>query len=71
MDVLKQKKETLEWALLYIEKGWAVFPIHSVTPEGRCSCNSDECKDIGKHPRLPNGLKGASSEKEDILRVIS
>lgn len=68
MDILKQKQEVLEWALLYIEKGWAVFPIHSVTAEGRCSCNSDECKDIGKHPRLPNGLKGASSEKEDILR---
>lgn len=39
----------LEEALIYLDMGWAVFPVHSVI-EGRCSCGRPDCPVPGKHP---------------------
>lgn len=46
-------------------RGWAVLPIHSVE-QGRCSCGRADCNAPGKHPRLKNGVKEASSELAQI-----
>ncbi len=51
-----------------------VFPVHSVDADGDCSCGnrcddptaSDPTKGRGKHPRLPNGFHGASTNTEII-----
>ncbi|MGC9935238.1 bifunctional DNA primase/polymerase [Priestia aryabhattai] len=44
---------------------WAVFPLH--TPEGnRCSCHNRNCKSIGKHPRVKNGVKEATTSLDII-----
>lgn len=46
---------------LYARRGWAVLPLHSA-PEGVCSCGRLDCASPGKHPRLKDGVKGASTD---------
>lgn len=58
----------LEAALEYAEKGWKVIPLHTPKPDGKCSCNHDDCKSVGKHPRTMDGLKSASDDEEQIKR---
>ncbi len=52
-------------ALVYAEKGWAVFPCHTVT-DGRCSCGKPDCDSPGKHPRTEHGFKDATPDREVI-----
>lgn len=52
-------------AVSYVERGWAVFPLHSVVEsEGKlqCTCGTVNCSDAGKHPRNARGLKEASKD---------
>lgn len=37
-----------------IAAGWRVFPLHEITPDGRCGCEQPDCAAIGKHPRTHN-----------------
>lgn len=59
------KGAVLSAAKRYIEKGWSVFPLHSIV-DGECTCGNINCKDAGKHPRVARGLKEASKDKEQI-----
>lgn len=57
---------TIEAALLYVELGYAVFPLHTVR-NGRCTCSKgEECRSAGKHPRTKNGVKDASTDPQQI-----
>lgn len=57
--------DLLQAAVTYASRGWPVLPLH--TPhEGACSCGKANCRSIGKHPRLANGLKGASTDEATI-----
>ncbi len=56
----------LEVAIRYAERGIPVFPIHTPTGEGGCSCGKADCQNIGKHPRTAHGLKDASTEPHKI-----
>jgi hypothetical protein len=60
------KKAVLEKAKEYINKGWFVFPLHSIMSDGSCTCGSSTCSDQGKHPRVAGGLKEASRDLEKI-----
>lgn len=60
--------EALEWALRYAERGFHVFPCHSVNADGSCTCGDAQCVDIGKHPRTTNGFKNASKDKAKIKK---
>ncbi len=52
-------------AVRYAARGWAVLPCH--TPHAdRCSCSKPDCSAPGKHPRLVNGLNGASIDRAAI-----
>jgi Bifunctional DNA primase/polymerase, N-terminal/Primase C terminal 1 (PriCT-1) len=56
----------LSAALWYAGREKPVFPLHSVDQTGRCSCGGKrDCKP-GKHPRIPNGYHGASTDPNRI-----
>ena len=51
---------------------WLRFPVHTITPQGECSCGKSTCWERttsgkpngspGKHPRTKNGFKDASND---------
>lgn len=45
----------------YLEKGWRLFPCHAIV-DGRCTCGKKDCKSQGKHPRINEWQKQASSD---------
>lgn len=49
------------------EFGWAVFPCHSVTPDGFCTCGKADCKSEGKHPQTASGSLDATTDDVQIL----
>ena len=59
-------RKILEAATDYINRGWWVFPLHSVNKDGSCTCGEKSCGDIGKHPRVQRGLKEASRDLAKI-----
>jgi putative DNA primase/helicase len=49
-------------ALRYAHRGWRVLPLYTVS-DGKCSCPlGQSCGHPGKHPRTPNGVKGATTD---------
>lgn len=53
----------IDYALKYAALGWPVLPVHSITERATCTCGKTECNSPGKHPRLRDGLKGATTDK--------
>jgi hypothetical protein len=49
------------------EFGWAVFPCHSITVDGFCTCGKADCKSEGKHPQTSNGSLDATTDDTQIL----
>ncbi len=55
-------------AISYIDRGWRVFPLHSIIyPAGTCTCGSASCRRKGNHPIRPAGRAGATTRLRDIL----
>lgn len=61
---VKTKNNRLIQALSYAKRGWPVHPLHGIV-DGFCTCGKEDCSP-GKHPILPNGLKGASTDPAQI-----
>jgi putative DNA primase/helicase len=57
----------LRGSLWYAENGWKVLPCFGIL-DGRCTCNSvhQEPKDIGKHPRIAEWNRNASSDPKVV-----
>lgn len=54
-------------ALAYAARGWHVLPLHTVAPDGQCTCGKGEaCPSPAKHPRTRNGLKEATTDEQTI-----
>lgn len=66
------KNTRLPTALEYAKRGWHVLPLHSAwktkdLKQLRCSCAKGYgCKNMGKHPRLYNGVNGATTDLDII-----
>lgn len=64
-----------EWAKIYIDYGFAVFPCHGIYGEGRCTCGKYPCgkenKNAGKHPFTINGVKNASKNLDEIAALFN
>lgn len=63
-------KSLVDVALEYANRGWRIFPLHSIH-EGVCTCGKSECPDIGKHPHwtqgtLEHGCKDATTDAEQL-----
>ena len=58
--------DTLKQALEYAARGWRVMPLHSVGPEGVCTCRKAECRIPGKHPRILEWQRRATTSPEQI-----
>lgn len=52
----------IDYALRYAELGFAVFPLHWITADRRCSCEDADCRSPGKHPLPIKGVKEASRD---------
>ncbi len=57
----------LKSATAYIDRGWRVFPLYSISPSGQCTCHSSICQQKGNHPIRPAGLRGATTRLRDVL----
>ena len=71
MDNAPATRSRVEYALAYAALGWAVVPLHYITPSGRCSCGSDHEGNgsAGKHPDhrfAANGVHSATTDPERI-----
>lgn len=53
-------------ALATIARGLPVFPTHSRTHDGRCTCDKDDCGSPAKHPLTRRGLLDASKDPEVV-----
>ena len=56
----------LDYALNYAKRGWHIFPVHSVTDKGECTCNEKDCSRKGKHPRVLNWEVLATTDAAQI-----
>lgn len=63
----EEKPDMLAAALSYARRGWRVFPLHWPKAQGICSCQAGaNCKDVGKHPRIIEWQKLASTDEKMI-----
>ena len=53
-------------ALVYTVRGWPVFPVYGVNEE-RCTCGNHPCPGAGKHPRIKEWQKKATTD-ENLIR---
>lgn len=59
----------VEHALWYAALGWPVFPCHTPTADGGCTCRQGKgCKQSGKHPRTRHGCKDATTDPATIRK---
>ena len=58
----------VQFAFLYAERGFRVFPVFEAVPPRGCSCRRTECHDKGKHPRTKHGFNDGTTDDVIIWR---
>lgn len=53
----------------YVDAGFRVFALWSITPEGKCSCPDPECVAVGKHPRI-NGWNNTPFQDDEQIETM-
>jgi hypothetical protein len=59
-------KRLLDGIKHYIGLGWKLHSLHSVAEDGSCTCGSDSCDKIGKHPTTAKGMNDATNDPEAV-----
>jgi len=54
-------------ALDCARRGWAIFPVYEIGPDGECTCGGACGRDAGKHPRTQHGFKDATTDEAQIV----
>src|ERR1700730_15682203 len=61
------------FAVAYSLHGARVFPLHSILPDGQCSCGKNECRDNpkgrGKHPLHKGWQEEATADQGAIMQL--
>jgi hypothetical protein len=58
---------TKDLAIHYAEDlGWCVIPVHNPESDGSCSCNNEECDQVGKHPRISAWTENCTTDVNTI-----
>lgn len=55
--------DKLKQILEYAELGWKILPVHFITDENKCSCNSVDCSSPAKHSVINNWIEKATDNK--------
>lgn len=59
------EKNLVNEAIEYAERGWKVFPLHTVKGDA-CSCGNTTCTSQAKHPHIKEWQKNCSSDLSHI-----
>lgn len=62
---MKQLSAKGRAALRCAQRGWPVFPVHTMVRRV-CTCKKVDCRDPGKHPLTARGFKDASTDLNQI-----
>src|SRR5690348_5686752 len=62
----KPQVSMLDEALMYAHRNWPIFPCHSLTPNGLCTCRRADCPSPGKHPIIAGGFKNATTDLKQV-----
>jgi hypothetical protein len=70
--ITDRRKEIVDAAISYAQKGWQVYPIQPPKGSG-CSCRKgDRCPDPGKHPHHDlGGLKAATIDRDQLRTIFA
>jgi hypothetical protein len=55
-----------EAALIYVEAGFSIIPLHWKIAKNKCSCGRGDCASPAKHPLTQHGLKDASNDPAQV-----
>lgn len=58
----------VNYAIAYAHRGYRVFPVHWICPDGKCSCRKHDCGSPGKHPIETGWQASATTDEETIVR---
>ena len=68
MDTEVDGLRPVNYAIAYAHRGYRVFPVHWMDPDGQCSCGKPDCGSPGKHPIETGWQASATTDEETIIR---
>jgi hypothetical protein len=68
MDTQQESAARVNAALQYAVRGWRTIPLHSIRPDGQCTCGRSDCASPAKHPKLRAWPQHATVDPDVIRR---
>src|SRR4051812_41234661 len=61
---LKKENAMLSAAQQYGKRGWRIFPLLVIRPDGSCECSDKTCDKPGKHPAVNWGSEATDDPRQ-------